>query len=639
MKVFLITAAASLVAVRGASVQPDRADMGKGFKELGEASSFLGVPQSELLAKTPAIKATGSAHWSTVVPASMWKPCSHTYCKIETRGTHTGVLDVFGNDGGPWGVTDTHTALRTYHNGRETMGRAHRCSIEEKHVDAACKCECAHESELDRLGDMFSGLTTAAASECAHPDVWANGATCSGGEIPHGDAGVLTEANAYHYNTKNVAKDPKSPQFCQYLCEDAGASCVSFDTTTGDCRCFGGAPASSGAASPSLKAGACHATPAMAHVVDNVAALHWYQMSSTYGSSWGRKRSAELLALPTQYASEAAQRNAREIDINTASTAELDTLFGVGNSYAARIIAHRDTDGFYENVGDLAQVSGISTNSVAKMFSKAGAAYSRPTVHECWVHVSKCPKRASEPVNRWRRETWHKAAQTSETECLARARAMWNWCGNSDGDVIKARYLASGGTTFVEKIERCDQGAALNAQGQCTRSGCWRTASACPKWPTTSFIGKWQQHPQQGLDEAQCHKQAHDIRLSCQMAEGTSSATRWYDASGLEVSSLTATCARGYEPRADSGTCQKVGCWQEITACPFRPTSFMIGKQQPNTWLLPMTKEKCASTAKNTASWCKMDGAEDRAVSTWYGVDGEENNRVGTITTFDASML
>ena len=93
------------------------------------------------------------------------------------------------------------------------------------------------------------------------------------------------------------------------------------------------------------------------------------------------------------------------------------------------------------------------------------------------------------------------------------------------------------------------------------------------------------------------------------------------------------------EPRADSGTCQKVGCWQEITACPFNPTSFMIGKQQPNTWVLPMTKERCASTAKDTASWCKMDGAEDRAVSTWYGIDGEENNRVGTITTFDASML
>lgn len=613
----------------------DHAGTGHGFQELSEAAAFLGVPQTDLAKAVPKPQ-SGDLHWSSSFPAHMWQPCSHTYCKVETRGTHVGTKDIFGFDGGPWGTAGQHTALRTFHNGRETMGRAHKCQIEEKDVTKPCTCLCAHESQLDRLGDMFSGYTTAATSACAHADLWSADLQCSGAEIPHGKAGTtMEEPNVYHYGAPS---DPRHAQFCQYTCEDAGASCASFDSATGACKCFGGTTTSKGGAATTTKAGACKATPAAAHVLDEKAALHWYQLSSTYGSRWGRKRAAQLLATPTVYASVAAQRDALEVDINTASESELDTLYGVGPAYAKRIVDYRDTSGYFDKVGDLALVSGISQRTVSNMFAKAGATYSRPTVHECWIHSDKCPNHPSEPVGKWHRNTWHNAAQTSEAACLKRARDYWHWCGNTDGDVVKARYLATGGTTFVEKVEKCGPNKALNAEGQCIRTGCWRTVASCPKNPTNPAIGAWVKYTWKEVNEAQCLEQGHYIRTACGLTDGMSAA-RWYDGNGIVVSSMTAKCSKGYEPRAGSGACQKVGCWQKISSCPFQPTNFMIGKAQPNTWIQDMTKERCAATAKGTWNWCKIDGPEDSTVSTWYGVDGEENGRAGTPTTFDASMV
>jgi competence ComEA-like helix-hairpin-helix protein len=628
------------VVVSAALFSAAAAEDGKGFEELSEAAAFLGVPEAELTGETHKPEA-GDTHWSTSLPAHMWQPCSHTYCKIETRGTHVGADDPFGFNGVPWGVVGHKTAVRTFHNGRETMGRAHKCTVEDKDATKACSCRCAHESQLDRLGDMFSGFTTAATSACAHAELWSANLQCSGAEIPHGDAAsTMEKANVYNYGG---ASDPRHEQFCQYTCEDVGATCVSFDTVTGACKCYGGAATAVSGGTATTKTGTCKATAAITHVLDDKAALHWYQLSSTYGSSWGRKRAAQMLQVPThEFASLAAQRSAREVDINTASKDELDELYGVGPAIAAKIIAHRDASGYFNKVGDLALVSGISKKSVSNMFLKASAAYSRPTVHECWFHADVCPNHPNEPVGQWRRNTWHNAAQTSEAECFKRARDYWFWCGNSDGDTVTSRYLATGGTTFVEKVERCEADKELAADGKCVRTGCWRTISSCPNNPTNPNIGAWVKYTYSEVNEAQCHEQGYDLRTNCGLTTGMSAA-RWYDRNGLVVSMMTAQCAKGYAPHADTGMCQKVGCWQRVSSCPFQPSNFMIGKERPNLWtqemtFTDMTKETCAATAKKMWDWCKIDGPEETATATWHGMDGEENDRMGTRTTYDASM-
>jgi competence ComEA-like helix-hairpin-helix protein len=66
------------------------------------------------------------------------------------------------------------------------------------------------------------------------------------------------------------------------------------------------------------------------------------------------------------------------VDINAASAADLDRLFGIGASYAQRIIDHRESNGAFSAIEDLSQVSGISANSVQKMLAKAGGKYAKP---------------------------------------------------------------------------------------------------------------------------------------------------------------------------------------------------------------------------------------------------------------------
>ncbi len=55
------------------------------------------------------------------------------------------------------------------------------------------------------------------------------------------------------------------------------------------------------------------------------------------------------------------------VNINTASAAELDKLPGVGAATAAAIIAHRDKNGPFRSVDDLAKVSGIGEAKLAKI--------------------------------------------------------------------------------------------------------------------------------------------------------------------------------------------------------------------------------------------------------------------------------
>src|SRR5690606_18692746 len=55
----------------------------------------------------------------------------------------------------------------------------------------------------------------------------------------------------------------------------------------------------------------------------------------------------------------AGARSDGRVDLNTADTAALQTLPGVGPAIAARIIAWRETSGGFRSVADLLAVSGI----------------------------------------------------------------------------------------------------------------------------------------------------------------------------------------------------------------------------------------------------------------------------------------
>lgn len=55
------------------------------------------------------------------------------------------------------------------------------------------------------------------------------------------------------------------------------------------------------------------------------------------------------------------------VDINTAGVEELDQLPGIGTVLAGRIIAYRETNGPFETVEDLLEVSGIGEAKLAEL--------------------------------------------------------------------------------------------------------------------------------------------------------------------------------------------------------------------------------------------------------------------------------
>lgn len=62
--------------------------------------------------------------------------------------------------------------------------------------------------------------------------------------------------------------------------------------------------------------------------------------------------------------SQAAQTSSGKININTASVSELQTISGIGQSKAEKIIAYREKSGPFKSVDDLINVSGIGEKTL-----------------------------------------------------------------------------------------------------------------------------------------------------------------------------------------------------------------------------------------------------------------------------------
>jgi hypothetical protein len=201
---------------------------------MAEAADFLGVEPSKLSQAVPSTSGS-EIHWSDKLPAKLWKTCTHTFCRMQRY--------------------NGHRAMRTYHDGREQMGRAHRCRYDAD--KGACTCMCAHESPLDHLGDIFSDHTAMSTTRCAEPaqnngTVTANaGIKCSGDVLVDHPRGVAPDVTRFRTWTPFHASKwvSDTPHLCQKKCEGVGAMCVSLNPTSGKCQCYSGPAVSSQQAS------------------------------------------------------------------------------------------------------------------------------------------------------------------------------------------------------------------------------------------------------------------------------------------------------------------------------------------------------------------------------------------------------
>jgi competence protein ComEA len=80
-------------------------------------------------------------------------------------------------------------------------------------------------------------------------------------------------------------------------------------------------------------------------------------------------RQGEAAPEPASGDSAAPSAKSALIDLNTASAADLDTLAGIGQSLAQRIVEYRTTNGPFQSVEDLQKVKGIGPALFAKIAS------------------------------------------------------------------------------------------------------------------------------------------------------------------------------------------------------------------------------------------------------------------------------
>ena len=96
-------------------------------------------------------------------------------------------------------------------------------------------------------------------------------------------------------------------------------------------------------------------------------------VSAVLGFQMGRERTAPSFSIVTQSKAQpelsphpVADVTETMVNLNTASAEELKTLYGIGDVLAERIIAYRDTNGPFERVEDITNVSGIGSATYEK---------------------------------------------------------------------------------------------------------------------------------------------------------------------------------------------------------------------------------------------------------------------------------
>ena len=97
----------------------------------------------------------------------------------------------------------------------------------------------------------------------------------------------------------------------------------------------------------------------------NLAALleDGQQLNIPYKSGQEPVEGTPSLELPNSEPTSAAPVNTELININTATKEELDSLPGIGPTIAQRIIDYRDTNGPFNTIDDIKNVSGIGPST------------------------------------------------------------------------------------------------------------------------------------------------------------------------------------------------------------------------------------------------------------------------------------
>jgi len=99
-----------------------------------------------------------------------------------------------------------------------------------------------------------------------------------------------------------------------------------------------------------------------------------------FGALIGAPAHASLSPAPASAAMAQAAKAADPINVNTATTAQLETLPGIGPAMAKRIVEHREKNGPFAKLEDLMQVKGIGEKAFLRLrpLLTTGAGAARP---------------------------------------------------------------------------------------------------------------------------------------------------------------------------------------------------------------------------------------------------------------------